>query len=269
MAHKSKEPKYISFMVLSSGKKEPKTYRIRTSIFNISAVLTVIALGLIVFGTASYWSVAEKALAYSSLEEENFKLKKSLDKINDLENDLSMLHRYQNRLRKSLSGYVNVENIESIDTSDVNDFELGEMQPSGRKSIFRNVPSALPIDGGFFARGFSPNPVLGKPHYGLDIAAPVGTPIKAPADGVVLFAGWTVEGGAELILKHGYGFVSIFKHSERNLVRVFEKIKTGQIIALVGNTGKITSGPHLHFELWKNGKPVDPVAYFGHEKLKK
>lgn len=76
-----------------------------------------------------------------------------------------------------------------------------------------------------------------------------------------MFSGWTVDGGNVLILDHGFGFMTLYKHNERNLVKRLERVQKGQTIALTGNTGKITSGPHLHYEIWKNGRPVDPATY--------
>ena len=97
--------------------------------------------------------------------------------------------------------------------------------------------------------------------YGLDIAAAKGTPVKATADGTVIFSGWTLESGYVMIIKHNYGFTSLYKHSQQNLVETMENVKKGQVVALVGNTGEISSGAHVHFEIWKNGQPLNPLAY--------
>ena len=266
MAHKLKEPKYISFVVVTSGKKEPKNFKLRVSVYRSLIGVLIGLFALIVLGAVSYWKVAELALDYSSLEEKNFELRKSLEKVRELEKDLGKLHQYQNRLRKSMSGYVNIENHDEQDTTKIDDLDFDNLDVTQRKTIFRNIPSLIPVEDGFFARGYNPGSLISKSHFGLDIAAPKGTAVRAPANGVVVFAGWTIEGGYVLVIEHGYGFITVYKHNERNLVDAFEQVTRGQVISLVGNTGKITSGPHLHFEIWQNGNPVDPILYVGKEK---
>lgn len=98
-------------------------------------------------------------------------------------------------------------------------------------------------------------------HYGLDISAQEGQSIVAPADGEVLFADWTLTGGNTLIIVHANNYVTVYKHCERILVSVDTKVTRGEAIALVGSTGITSTGPHLHFELWQNGKNLDPENF--------
>ena len=116
MAHKLKEPKYISLVVVTSGKKEPKNFKLRVSLYRFFIGLLIGLFALIIAGAASYWKVASVALDYSSLQEENFELRKSLERVRELEKDLGKLHQYQSRLRKSMSGYVNIESHDEHDT---------------------------------------------------------------------------------------------------------------------------------------------------------
>ena len=95
----------------------------------------------------------------------------------------------------------------------------------------------------------------------IDIAAEMGSPIKATADGVVVFAGWTFHDGYMVILKHKYNFFSFYKHNQQNLCQDLEYVKKGQVIALLGDTGQITSGAHLHFEIWQGSMPLDPITF--------
>ncbi|ASQ91485.1 hypothetical protein CHL67_11615 [Prosthecochloris sp. GSB1] len=97
-------------------------------------------------------------------------------------------------------------------------------------------------------------------HYGIDIASRQGEPVGAVADGTVIFSGWTTGSGYTLIVDHG-GFTTFYKHCSRLLRKGGEQVKLGEVIALSGDTGGESRGPHLHFELWKNGIPVDPEAY--------
>jgi len=101
----------------------------------------------------------------------------------------------------------------------------------------------------------------GKRHMGVDISSPAGTPIKASASGKVIYSGNTIRGyGNMVILRHSEEFVTIYAHNEVNLVEEGEWVERGQIIGKVGQTGR-ASGPHLHFEIRKNDKAVDPLLF--------
>lgn len=100
----------------------------------------------------------------------------------------------------------------------------------------------------------------GRHHHGIDISAPVGTPIRAVRDGVVTFAGWRGGYGRLVILDHGQGLATWYGHASKILVRVGQRVTTGQEIAAVGATGNVT-GPNLHFEVRINGAPQDPIPY--------
>lgn len=99
-----------------------------------------------------------------------------------------------------------------------------------------------------------------RPHRGVDLAAPAGTPIHAMAGGTILQAGRMGSYGNLVVIDHGGGFSSVYAHNSKNLVRAGEKVKSGKTVALVGSTGRST-GPHLHFEIRYNGKAVNPEKY--------
>lgn len=98
-------------------------------------------------------------------------------------------------------------------------------------------------------------------HYAVDIATEENQPVKATADGTVIFAEWTVATGYVVIVDHGDGLVSVYKHNSTLLKAQGDRVKAGEVIALTGNTGKFSTGPHLHFELWKDGYPIDPSEF--------
>ena len=98
-------------------------------------------------------------------------------------------------------------------------------------------------------------------HYAVDLVAPRGTPVKAIANGTVLFAEWTTETGYVIILEHQEGITSVYKHNGSLSKVQGDMVKAGEVIGSIGNTGELTTGPHLHFELWRKGKPVDPQNY--------
>ncbi|HXG38614.1 MAG TPA: M23 family metallopeptidase [Bacteroidota bacterium] len=116
-------------------------------------------------------------------------------------------------------------------------------------------PVIMPTEG-YVTRTFNPN----QRHFGIDIAGKIGTPVNAAAEGYVIFAGWTNEDGNLIILSHAGGFLTFYKHNQSLLKPANSFVKRGEPIALLGNSG-ISSGPHLHFEIWKDGSPVDPANY--------
>ena len=101
---------------------------------------------------------------------------------------------------------------------------------------------------------------ISRPHEGLDITAPTGTPIEAPGAGTVTYARWESGYGQTVTVDHGYGIVTKYAHASKLLVRRGQRVKRGDRIALVGNTG-LATGPHLHYEVHVNGRPVDPLRY--------
>ncbi len=141
---------------------------------------------------------------------------------------------------------------------------LRRLQRSQRsRSITPWTGSLLrPVNGSIVSGfGYRVHPIFRrvKFHYGVDIAAPYGTPIRAAADGVVVFAGWRRAYGITVILDHGNGLATLYAHCSRVLVSEGQTVKQGDIIALVGSTG-LSTGPHLHFEVRRYGEPINPLA---------
>lgn len=100
-----------------------------------------------------------------------------------------------------------------------------------------------------------------KRHYAVDVVAPRDTPVKASANGIVIFAEWTADTGHVIILEHENGFITVYKHNGSLNKGQGDVVRGGEVIASVGNTGELTTGPHLHFELWQNGTPVNPLDF--------
>lgn len=144
---------------------------------------------------------------------------------------------------------------DSILREQVKEEEQFEISSRGRRD--------LPIEGlhfftplkGVISQGYDPI------HPYLDITAPAGSVVKATLDGTVIYAGWSEDAGNTIQIQHSDDIVSIYKHNEKLLKKVGDKVKAGTSIALVGNTGDNTTGTHLHFELWHKGEAVDPLKY--------
>lgn len=121
-----------------------------------------------------------------------------------------------------------------------------------------NVETLLfsPLNG-TLSQGFDPN----TKHYAVDVVAPKGTPVKSITNGTVLFSEWTSETGYVIIIKHFNNLTSVYKHNGSLSKAQGDLVRAGEVIASIGDTGELTTGPHLHFELWDKGKPVNPLNY--------
>ena len=132
------------------------------------------------------------------------------------------------------------------------------------------TPSIMPTQGwlssAFSAMRTHPILHLARPHEGIDVSAPMGSPIEAPAAGVVIDAGWETGYGNTITINHGFGIVTKFAHASKLLVKTGQRVSRGQRIALVGNSG-LATGPHLHYEVHVNGRPVDPLKYVLPDKV--
>lgn len=109
----------------------------------------------------------------------------------------------------------------------------------------------------FVTDKFSPN----KSHYGIDLADQKGTPIKAILGGTVIVSNWSNDTGWMIGIQHKNNYVSFYKHNSMLLKKIGNFVKAGEAIAIIGNSGENSTGPHLHLELWHNGQPVDPLKY--------
>jgi murein DD-endopeptidase MepM/ murein hydrolase activator NlpD len=109
---------------------------------------------------------------------------------------------------------------------------------------------------GFISRNFDPE----RGHMGIDFVVKTGTPVYVSANGFIIFANYTVKDGNMIIVSHPGNYISVYKHCSSLLKKERDTVVQGELIALSGNTGEITTGPHLHFEIWKEGKPINPIT---------
>jgi len=110
---------------------------------------------------------------------------------------------------------------------------------------------------GEISEGFS----LESKHYAVDIIAESHTPVKSVADGTVIFSEWSVDTGNVIMVKHNNNLISVYKHNASLVKSQGDLVKGGEVIATVGNSGNLTTGPHLHFELWYDGYPINPINF--------
>ncbi len=128
----------------------------------------------------------------------------------------------------------------------------------GRYLSSIQFPAPPPVEEGVLTRGFDAQ----SGHYAIDIAVEEGSIIRSIGDGYVIFSDWTHEGGYAIAVQHADGYVSVFKHAKQLLKRIGDRVRNREAVALSGNSGEITTGPHLHVEIWHNGLAQDPRYFF-------
>lgn len=147
------------------------------------------------------------------------------------------------------------------------EIELEEIGQAVQQSRTTNIsPKDLPLEQMYFmapingeiSAAFTPDD---NKHYGVDILAAKNTAIKAALDGYVFISDWTLETGNTIGIQHANNIITFYKHNSALLKKAGSYVKAGEAIAIIGNTGTLSDGPHLHFELWHKGKPVDPTTY--------
>ena len=198
-----------------------------------------------------------------------------IQKADSLEKSLGNYSLYTKNLKKVLSDSVSLDSVQDLfrEGFTVNEFDF---KPSVEDSILRAEVEAeesislnsnlkekklnsffiKPVDG-LITEGF--NKKIG--HFGVDIVSKKGAFISSIDDGMVLFSSWTHEFGYVLVIKHQNSFISFYKHNSEVFKSKGDYVKSGETIAIIGNSGKYSTGPHLHFELWKGSSPVNPVNY--------
>ena len=199
-------------------------------------------------------------------------------RIDSLENVIFRWELYTENLRRTIEGEEPLKIDSIINASRSTQAAEADMKELAQKdSLLRmNVKEEeefgisdrdkrdLPIEGMHFftpLKGVVSQGYDAAVHPYVDITAPAGSVVKATLDGTVIYAGWSDEAGNTIQIQHEGGIISIYKHNEKLLKNVGDKVTAGSPIALVGGTGSLSTGEHLHFELWHNGEAVDPVRY--------
>lgn len=200
-------------------------------------------------------------------------------RLDSMEYEMDIKDRYLHNIRRIIGGDVLVdelatdsaaqasqgiteiqEEIHPIDSQLRAEFEGQDIglltYQSGDQDEFRELFLFAPLEG-LVTDQFNPK----RDHFGVDIVAKENEPVKCASDGVVIFSSWTLDGGYVIGVQHRGNLVSVYKHNSEILKSVGSFVSGGEIIAIIGNTGELTSGPHLHFELWHNGNSVNPQEY--------
>ena len=195
-------------------------------------------------------------------------------KTDSLEQQIALNNKFYKSIEDVLSGNINefiARDELSIDSNLINPGVV-TISPNSQDSILRKyvenedkfnlTNNELIIENKMF---FSPikgeitqNFNYNENHFAIDIAADIGTPVKSVLDGKIIFSEWSLETGYVVVIDHGENIISVYKHNSKTLKEQNDFVQAGEVIAYSGNQGNLSSGPHLHFELWKNGTPIDP-----------
>lgn len=265
-----------SWTIMFVPNDESGTRQTRLDPFGVRLIIGVVVLAVVLvgLGVASYWKVASIALETSRVKAENARLTEEVQKVWELERLMADMLEIDYKIRTRLGvpfpedwpGY-QYELAPEIVTEEARADVGGRGSGSeGARVAGEEENSAIffvwPVRHGWPTAEFSEGAgAAGGPHTGIDIAAQTGTPVRAVADGRVVFAGMDDRYGYLVEIDHGRRLSTRYGHCSRLVVRQEQLVKKGDIISYVGSTGRVTTGPHLHFEVRKNGRPVDPRAY--------
>ena len=246
------KPSRYTFLIVPDNDGKNRQFSISRNgtlviIFLILGIITSMIIGLLIFGPKAFDHERMKN-RYSEVIDERTEV---LELYRDLERMKQMELVVQKALGSNLgeSEFVDDKLVETMDDQAI------------RSGYLNNVPSLLPVSGVVTQNIIIDNEDDIRKHLGVDIAVPIGEPILASASGQIVFSGWTPELGNLVVIYHNNEYFTYYGHNELILVNSYDKVERGDVIATSGNSG-ISSGPHLHFEIWKDGEPVDPLLYF-------
>jgi len=247
----------------------------RLNVFVIVSLLTI----MLIIGTTmliAYTPLREYIPGYSSTS-----LKKKATELNYKTDSLQQVivanEKYLESIKRVLTGdiaaiEINKDSIINAAELDITEEDLTHSQEDLRLrervdkedkySLFESATSKVnfvlfPPASGAISEGYN----IDEKHFAVDIVLTKDTPIKATADGTVILAEWTTQTGYVVIIDHGNGLISAYKHNASLTKSQGDLVKSGEVIAISGNTGEFTTGPHLHFELWNDGYPIDPTTF--------
>ena len=266
-------------IVVSNEETFEEKLSFRTNKINVFFVLFLYSILLIVFtiSIVFFTQLREMVPGYSSTDLLNQAIYLT-KKTDSLENELELNNKFYKSIESVLSGRANeiIYKDTLVLDNNLEDSEQQAVFPNSEDSILRRyvenedkfnlTKNELVIENKMFV-----SPIKGEitqqfdpsnNHFALDLSADVGTPVKAVLDGKIIFSEWSVDTGYVLILDHGDNIISVYKHNSKSLKEQNIFVKAGEVIAYSGNQGALSTGPHLHFELWKNGTPINPEPLF-------
>lgn len=247
----------------------------RLNVF-VLASISIILLISATYALIAFTPLREYIPGYSSTA-----LKKKAIELNyktdSLQQVISMNERYYTSIKKVLQGDVSATDFNKdsiIEAAKLEDSEI-DLSPNALDSLLREKVDKEDKYNLFESATSAANFVLFPPvngtisepynlkekHYAVDIVVAKDAPIKSTADGIVIFAEWTPSTGHVIIIEHSYGLISVYKHNGALTKAQGDLVKAGEVIATAGDSGELSTGPHLHFELWNDGYPINPTNF--------
>ena len=248
----------------------------KTGLF-IAIVTIIVAFTALVYSIIAFTPVREFIPGYPDAHSKRAAIHNAM-RIDSLERVIYRWELYSENLRRVVEGQeplkidslINAREKDGVSDADLAELALKDsllrqqVREEEQFDISERDKRNLPIDGllfftplkGVISQGFDP-----AIHPYVDIAAPSGSVVKATLDGTVIYDGWSDENGYTIQIQHDGDIVSIYKHNEKLRKKTGDKVSAGMPIALVGSTGSLSTGDHLHFELWHKGETVDPTKY--------
>ena len=279
---------------MAQQKKERKTTRYRLSLlddqtherlwimkftrtsFILTTVSAVIVFALTIFSITAFTPVRTFIPGYPDAHSKRAAIQNAM-RIDSLETVINSWELYTENLRRVLDGADPISIDSIMGRKDAARNAARSMEPGRQDSILRQKvldeeqfglserrQRDLPIEGmhffvplkGVISQGY--DPIV---HPYIDITAPANSVVMSVLDGTVIFAGWNDEAVYTIQIQHENDIVSIYKHNQKLLKKTGDKVTAGTPVALVGNTGSLSTGDHLHFELWYRGNAIDPTKY--------
>jgi murein DD-endopeptidase MepM/ murein hydrolase activator NlpD len=261
--------KYLSLIVAPHDNANVRNYKISyTMLYALGAIVALSVIALVVLAVGYSRTVVRAQRAEQLLEgKETLVIRKS--EIDSLRIELVRLQTMGIQIKNMMGVGLSAEdsslvaNLSPIANSPAisGTFDAVDATEAQQKLLLKAIPSMWPVKG-YVTREFHVTGGEKSEHFhpGMDIAASRNTPVRASAEGVVITSGWDETYGYLVVIDHGFGITTVYGHNARNLVSVGDRVARGQTIAFLGSTGKSTA-PHLHFEVKKNGVPVNPREY--------
>ncbi|MCI5082917.1 MAG: M23 family metallopeptidase [Saprospiraceae bacterium] len=263
--------------------EEVGSYRI--SLLNVYVLISteLVVVAFMVYAAIAYTPI-QRYLPGFSKSEEAYEMENLQAELKELEKQVTAYELYTQNLKKAVTGDMSGITADEVpemelDTADIEEVSPSELDEQIRKEVeleelglkaqqprMSNFsPQGIPIEQLYFTSpvrgGISAGFDKENGHLGVDILAPKNTAIKAVMDGYVFLSDWTIETGNTIGIQHPNNIITFYKHNSALLKKVGSSVKAGEAVAIIGNTGTLTDGPHLHFELWYQGRAIDPTEY--------
>jgi len=259
----------VTILLVPHSRTNPVSFRVPVLALAGSAFLCLV-------GTAFVAAVFVRAVEYERMRD---RLAYLSGQFQEMKGTMLSLKQAEQDFRRIFSLRSKSAVLESADFSDSGSLDMEVLREqvdaamesvsdirkyiAGQKDVYLATPVGMPVAGTLSSPyGNRKHPVRAEErfHTGVDISVPVGTGVQATADGIVSFAGWTENSGIVVVVEHGHGFSTAYAHNRKALVRVGDRLTRGDPVAVSGSTG-VSTGPHVHYEIWKNGRHVDPVVF--------